>query len=137
MQVKTAGSRVHGNLRPETADNLPKGFNMLVLEYLLGDSECVIEVWCSDSEVLAPEERKGKADLDNFCKDKVTLSGHPKSPLVLGSVSMSHKVKKPKLQVDKDKKTMTVNGKEIGYLKMRESKTTSGEALEEYVVDEG
>jgi len=110
---------------------------MLVLEYMPDSSECVIEIWCSDSETLAPEERKGKTDLDNLCRDKATLSTHPRSPLVLGSVSMSHKVKESKLLVDKGKKTLQVNGKEVNYLKVRTLKSTKGEDLEEYIVDEG
>jgi hypothetical protein len=87
LKVKTEGSRISGDLRPKLCAALPRGVNLVVLEYTDNDAACVVEIYGSDHTDLAPEERVDKERLESVARHESVLShlsSHPQSPKVIG-----------------------------------------------------
>lgn len=145
------GSRKLSNLRPEISDTLPEGFNTRTLEVDEENNTCIVEVWCSDHDVLPTEKRKKMADLVEFGKDSLileTVKSHRNSPKILASLSVSKTVTGPRgkgksqirshmANVDLTAKQLDWNGKRIGFLRKKQGTDTKGRKMEEYVLDEG
>jgi len=88
-KVPLIGSRVTGDLRPDT-DDLPRGVNLRVLEYLEAEGMCVIELWGSDVTQLIPEERCDATKIEAYATHKgwmPPLTSHPKSPAIIGRIT--------------------------------------------------
>jgi len=88
-KIPLIGSRVTGDLRPDT-DDLPRGINLRVLEYLEAEGMCVIELWGSDITELPPEERCDLAKIDAYAALKgwmPPLTSHPNSPAIIGQIA--------------------------------------------------
>jgi len=137
LRVKTVGSRKTRNLAPAIMP-LPKGFNFTVLEYSPDEKECVVEVWCSDHPILAPEERKTKADLDAlFSKSNPavldSLSSHPSSPKMIGRIMVFSEVLEA---IDDVTKTATFKGRTGKFIR-KETMDVHGITKEIIILDEG
>jgi len=145
FEVETTGSRKSRNLRPKISDDLPQGFNYRVHSYDEVNGTCVVEVWCSDHEILPPHHRKNAADLAKFGTHqhikKVVPS--PKQNEVIGCISISDLVEnigKPEKRienVDRECKKLKVKGLEMAFLRSHKSRDTIGREIEEFVLDEG
>lgn len=137
FKVKTTGSRKTNNLRPDFI--VPKGINYAVHEYNEREGWCILECWCSDNALLNLTEQKKQVDLDLLNQDKnvlAVLTSHPFSPATLGTVSVSgHSA--PIEKFDEKKKTVTVNGKTVNYVRKTKEKDTANREMEVYVLDEG
>lgn len=115
---------------------LPKGINLVVLEY--GDDYAVVECWCSDHEILEPNERKTDADLEILSNNPSViqkLQSHPKSPPLLATMSISRS-KNPGFNVDKNIKKLTVKSRTVSYIRMK-THSPHGKEEELYILDEG
>ena len=94
LVVKTLGSRKTKDLRPDMV--LERGLNMTVLEYLVDDSEAVMEIWGSDHPVFAKEEQISGANDPKMTKMRnqksvvKALTTHPKSPQKIGNISLPY-----------------------------------------------
>jgi len=91
LVVKTKGSRQRGNLAPNI--QLPRGLNLLVLEYRNSDAEAVVEIWASDHRSLKDEERissrKMEAEISKLRSEPSfvdELPSHSKSPPAVGQI---------------------------------------------------
>jgi len=141
FKVKIRTNRFGGK---EPDITVPKGINLLVLEY--GDDYAIVECWCSDHPILEPEERKSKEDLISLKNHPAIMEevrSHPKSPKVIGGLYMSGSGSPD--NVDEKTKTITYKGRSGRYIEKRKHKIhTRNEkgqlvGIEEdlYVLDEG
>ena len=135
VKVPTIGSRKTNDLRPIIADTLEQGVNYSVLEYDEQASTCIVELWCSDHEILKDHERKNKSALDKIKADYKLeeLPSHPKSPLILGSISTTNIPE----SIDEPQKKVTFKGKSLNFIKKHKITGTHGKELDELVLDEG
>lgn len=145
FEVETTGSRETGDLRPKLSDDCPEGLNYRVHSYDEVAGTCIVEVWCSNHEILPEKHQKNASDLAKLDSKgymkKVIPNPNPDKPL--GSISISAPVEnvgKPDKRiskVDRAQKKITVKGKQLGFLKSRKSKDTAGKEIEEFLLDEG
>jgi len=141
LKVKTKGSRATGDLRPIFSDETPQGINYVVYDYNETEGSCIVEIWSSDHEALAPQERydHGKWNkIINHPSVIETLPSYSKSPTILGTIAamLSPRVLDEKKKVVKD----TTTGKEYPYLrKSKETKKATATSLEHetIILDEG
>ena len=129
LETRTVGSRKTKNLHSELGESLPHGFNYRVLEYDEPNNTCILEVWCSDCQIMPPEDRKTRSDLEALTGHRSvigTLQLHRDSPAKLGTISVSASGVS---SVDNQKKEVTVNGRTGKFLRVKNKN--------EYVVDEG
>lgn len=145
FEIETVGSRATHDLRPKLSDELPQGLNYRVHSYDAEKGTCIVEVWCSDHELLPLEHRKRQQDLESLDSRpfiKKTLSS-PNPSAILARLSVSAKAEnvgkgKGRIpQIDRAKKKLTLDGRELDYLRSKKSKDTSGDEIEEFVLDEG
>lgn len=132
LKVKTTGSRGEGNLRPELADRLPSGINLAVLEYSEDDSFAILEIWGSTHPLI--EHSISSKSLDDTVKEPSiieVLEKHPKSPKILGTMSIASSAT---LDIDSSTKTITdkARGKSDTYV--RKEIDRDGEI---FILDEG
>lgn len=75
LRVKTAGSRVTRNLRPDI--KIPEGAAMTVCEYSSDDSTCVVQVFGSEHELV--KDKVTDSDLKKLGKGKQVVEELDKS----------------------------------------------------------
>lgn len=145
FEVETTGSRELRNLRPKISDELPQGLNYRVHAYDEIKKTCIVEVWCSDHEILPEKYRKNASDLAELDSKpyirKVIPSPQPTKPI--GAISVSDLVEnigkagKGIENVDRVVNKIRVNGLQIGFLRSQKTHDTSGREIEEFILDEG
>ncbi len=133
FKASTVGSRKTKNLRPDIT--LPHGLNSKTLMYDEPHGTCILEVWCSDHELLKAEDRKTLNDIDALSSQESineTLKSHNLSPATLGLISVSgHKFSTvfSAFKNDVSKRKLTIKGLVRKFLKL-----TSKQG---YILDEG
>jgi len=84
LKVRLKGSEEAGNLRPSIVDNLPRGVNLVVLEY--GADYAVVEIWGSDR--LNGDEKCviGKLEAVKSHPDVIEEISYPNTPFIVGKI---------------------------------------------------
>lgn len=142
FEMETRGSRKIGDLRPKLSDELPQGLNLRVHSYNETEGTCVVEVWCSNHEILPIEHRKNLEDLkqlDSLSFTRKVLEKSPRSDLKF-SLSVSKYVDESSSVKDVDAKNKTLTFREkknLQWIRSKKSKDTAGRNIEEFILDEG
>lgn len=139
FEVQTIGSRDTRDLRPILSDDLPQGFNMRVCSYNEVNNTCIVEIWCSNHEVLPSQHQKTEEDLKTFDSRPSVLKvlpNSPKVPEILGRVFVNDQYQGLEKVIRATKK-LVIHGKEIAYLRSQKVKDTKGRDRERFLVDEG
>jgi len=139
VKVETIGSQKQGNLRPVISDILPSGFNHSVLEYNETEGWCILYIWCSDHEILPENQRKTKADLDDFLKHPAVIDFPSSHPLLSAKpCSLTGSFPADSLPIDIKNKKVTFQGKLVSFKskqKIRDGRI--GQDMDFFVFDEG
>lgn len=145
FEIETVGSRKTSDLRPKISDALPEGFNYRVHSYDETNKTCIVEIWCSESEILPIQHRKNASDLVQLDKlpGVVKEVPSPRAGDMIGSISVSDLVENVGKSghsienINRETKRITVKGIQIAFLRSVKSKDTKGREIEEFILDEG
>ena len=137
LKVKTKGSKKQGTLEPDV--KLPRGINMVVLEYDYKNGTADVELWCSDHELH--QFPKSDKDLDQLAEHPnilKKLTKHPKSPKFIGNIAkQKQRGDDSQFEVIETEKKLKDKGKDktVKFLRKLTRKLDDVE-LEVYIIDE-
>lgn len=142
LRVKTKGSRKTHDLQPNL--DLPHGVGLQAYEYINDDSECIVELHCSDVWWDSSKDAKSKSDLDTIAQLPSVievLPNHVSSPAILYRTaiidSKLSKKQKKITDIDLSKKTLKYKGKPLKFLRKASRVNTASVVEDVYVMDEG
>ena len=126
LRVKTVGSREKGTLKPDI--KLEVGMDMIVCEYVNGDSEAIVQIFGCEHELVNVKVKQ--KDLDDLAAklgskmvEKMDKTYSKRKQHILGVKAELF------TEIDKTSKTVKLGGKNVKYKKIRKRDSRMGETI--------